>query len=105
MDKESMKDQRIGVLMGGNSSEREISLKSGTAVLKGLKRCGYKATAIDVGPDLAAKLRRQRIDAAFIHSMAGGERMELSRDCWKLWVYPTPVQGSLGLPWPWTRLL
>jgi len=66
MDKESMKDQRIGVLMGGNSSEREISLKSGTAVLKGLKRCGYKATAIDVGTDLAAKLRRQRIDAAFI---------------------------------------
>jgi D-alanine-D-alanine ligase len=66
MDKESMKDQRIGVLMGGNSSEREISLKSGKAVLQGLKRCGYKATAIDVGPDLAAKLRRQRIDAAFI---------------------------------------
>jgi D-alanine-D-alanine ligase len=66
MDKESMKDQKIGVLMGGNSSEREISLKSGTAVLKSLKRCGYKATPIDVGPDLAAKLRRQRIDAAFI---------------------------------------
>jgi D-alanine-D-alanine ligase len=66
MDKESMKDQKIGVLMGGNSSEREISLKSGKAVLQGLKRCGYKATAIDVGPDLAVKLRRQRIDAAFI---------------------------------------
>jgi len=66
MDKESMRDQKIGVLMGGNSSEREISFKSGKAVLQGLKRCGYKATAIDVGPDLAVKLRRQRIDAAFI---------------------------------------
>ena len=52
--------------MGGNSSEREISLKSGKAVLYGLKRRGYNATAIDVGSDLAAKLRRQRIDAAFI---------------------------------------
>jgi D-alanine-D-alanine ligase len=66
MDKESMKAQKIGVLMGGNSSEREISLKSGKAVLKGLKNCGYNVTAIDVGPDLTAKLRRQRIDAAFI---------------------------------------
>jgi len=66
MDKGRMKDQRVGVLMGGHSSEREISLKSGAAVLKGLKRCGYEATAIDVGPDLAAKLRRKRIDTAFI---------------------------------------
>jgi D-alanine-D-alanine ligase len=66
MDKESMKAQKIGVLMGGNSSEREISLKSGKAVLKGLKNCGYNVTAIDVGPDLAAKLIRQRIDAVFI---------------------------------------
>ena len=66
MNKTTLKTQRIGVLLGGNSSEREISLKSGTAVLKGLKRCGYKATAIDVGPDLASKIKRQRIDAAFI---------------------------------------
>jgi D-alanine-D-alanine ligase len=66
MDKERLKIQRIGVLMGGNSSEREISLKSGKAVLQGLKRCGYKATAIDVGSDLAGKLKRQRVGAAFI---------------------------------------
>lgn len=66
MDKNILNERRIGVLMGGNSSEREISLKSGKAVLYGLKRRGYNATAIDVGSDLAAKLRRQRIDAAFI---------------------------------------
>jgi len=66
MNKTTLKTQKIGVLLGGNSSEREISLKSGTAVLKGLQRCGYKATAIDVGPDLAAKIKRQRIDTAFI---------------------------------------
>jgi D-alanine-D-alanine ligase len=66
MDKVSLKTQKIGVLMGGNSSEREISLKSGKAVLQGLKKCGYNVTAIDVGPDLAGKLKRQRIGTAFI---------------------------------------
>ncbi len=66
MDKETLKAQRIGVLMGGNSSEREISLKSGKAVLQGLKRCGYNATAIDVAPDLATKLKRKHIGTAFI---------------------------------------
>lgn len=66
MDKETLKAQKIGVLMGGTSSEREISFKSGKAVFQGLKRCGYNVTAIDVGPDLATKIKRQRIDAAFI---------------------------------------
>jgi len=66
MDKETLKAQRIGVLMGGNSSEREISLKSGKAVLQGLKRCGYNVTSIDVGSDLSSKLKRTHIGAAFI---------------------------------------
>ncbi|OPX98684.1 MAG: D-alanine--D-alanine ligase [Syntrophorhabdus sp. PtaB.Bin006] len=66
MDRESLKGLRIGVLMGGNSSEREISLKSGAAVLQSLKRSGYKATGVDVGRDLAGRLKRQRIDVAFI---------------------------------------
>ncbi|OPY78140.1 MAG: D-alanine--D-alanine ligase [Syntrophorhabdus sp. PtaU1.Bin153] len=66
MDRESLKALRVGVLMGGNSSEREISLKSGTAVLQSLKRSGYKAAGVDVGRDLANRLKRQRIDVAFI---------------------------------------
>jgi D-alanine-D-alanine ligase len=66
MNKKALRTQRIGVLMGGNSSEREISLKSGKAVLQGLKRCGYNATAIDVAPDLATKLKRKYIGTAFI---------------------------------------
>ncbi|HBA53739.1 MAG TPA: D-alanine--D-alanine ligase [Syntrophorhabdus aromaticivorans] len=66
MNRESLKTFRVGVLMGGNSSEREISLKSGAAVLQSLKRSGYKAVGVDVGRDLAGRLRRQRIDVAFI---------------------------------------
>ena len=39
---------RIGVLMGGPSSEREVSLKSGKAVFSALKSLGLEAVAIDV---------------------------------------------------------
>lgn len=39
--------KRIAVLMGGDSSEREISLKSGNAVLNALKARGYEASSLD----------------------------------------------------------
>lgn len=61
-----MKDKRIGVLMGGLSAEREVSLNSGAAVHKALLAQGYDAVAIDVGRDLAAVLERERVQAAFI---------------------------------------
>lgn len=38
---------QVGVLMGGFSSERRISLKSGRAILASLKRSGVSAIAID----------------------------------------------------------
>jgi len=58
--------KRIGVLMGGTSHEREVSLESGAAVLGALQHKGYDAVAIDVGTDLPAVLARTPIDAAFI---------------------------------------
>lgn len=61
-----MKTKRIGVLMGGLSAEREVSLKSGTAVHQALLARGYDAVAIDVGRDLAVVLASQGIEAAFI---------------------------------------
>src|SRR6185369_10552587 len=60
------KSKRIGVLLGGLSAEREVSLKSGAAVHKALLDLGYDAVAIDVGRDLAAVLASERIEAAFI---------------------------------------
>jgi D-alanine-D-alanine ligase len=41
----------ITVLFGGPSSEREISLVSGRAVIDGLKRAGHKVFASDISPD------------------------------------------------------
>jgi D-alanine-D-alanine ligase len=63
------KQSRVGVLMGGPSAEREVSLKSGAGVLQALKDKGYQAIAIDWragGPDLGSELRRERIDVVWI---------------------------------------
>jgi D-alanine-D-alanine ligase len=52
--------------MGGLSSEREVSLASGNAILKALTEKGYHAVAIDVGRDVAEKIHDHDIDVAFI---------------------------------------
>lgn len=58
--------ERVAVLMGGRSAEREVSLKTGTAVLQALQRRGYTATAVDTGGDLCTHIRETGADAAFI---------------------------------------
>ena len=47
---------RVAVLMGGWSSEREVSLVSGAAVADALGELGYHTTPIDVGRDIGTKL-------------------------------------------------
>ena len=59
-------EKRTAVLMGGLSAEREISLKTGNAVLKALLENGCNAVAVDVGHDLPAQLRNARAEQAFI---------------------------------------
>jgi len=61
-----LKRKRIGVLMGGISEEREISLRTGGAILDALKAKGYKAVPIDAGRDLGRVLKNKKIDIAFI---------------------------------------
>ena len=56
----------IGVLMGGQSSEREVSLKTGEAVYRSLVRSGYDAVAIDVSANLSRALQEQAIEIAFL---------------------------------------
>jgi D-alanine-D-alanine ligase len=59
-------DQRIGVLMGGTSAEREVSLRSGGAVLQALISQGLNAIGIDVGPDIMDRLKSEKVEVAFI---------------------------------------
>lgn len=61
-----MRDKRIGVLMGGLSAEREVSLKSGAAVHRALVSRGYNAVAVDVGRDLAQQLVTEGVEVAFV---------------------------------------
>jgi D-alanine-D-alanine ligase len=61
-----MKAKKIGVLMGGLSSEREISLKSGGAVLAGLIRSGDRAVGIGADRNVAEALKREEVEIAFI---------------------------------------
>lgn len=58
--------KRIGVLMGGRSAEREVSLKTGAAVLAALHRTGYDAAGIDVDGGIVERLARERVELAFI---------------------------------------
>ena len=57
---------RIGVLMGGHSSEREVSLRTGHAVHQSLVRRGYDAVGIDVTDHLHQELQAQHIQIAFL---------------------------------------
>jgi D-alanine-D-alanine ligase len=57
---------RIGVLMGGHSSERDVSLRTGAAVHRALCRRGYDAVTIDVGPTLSRDLQDEKVAIAFL---------------------------------------
>jgi len=67
------KGKRIGVLMGGMSEEREISFKSGRAVLAALLSRGYNAVEIDAVSNVAAELKSLDVEIAFIalHGLYG----------------------------------
>ncbi len=61
----STQKQRVAVLLGGLSSERAISFKSGHAVARALAARGHDVVEIDVGRDVDQRLREARVDAAF----------------------------------------
>ncbi len=57
---------QIGILMGGRSAERTVSLSTGQAVYAALVRRGYRATRIDVDASLPRLLRARRVQLAFL---------------------------------------
>jgi D-alanine-D-alanine ligase len=60
--------KRVGVLMGGTSAEREVSLRTGEGVVKALTERGYDAVAVVLGNEEPADrtIRAAGIDVAFI---------------------------------------
>jgi D-alanine-D-alanine ligase len=57
---------KVGVLKGGRSLERQVSLRSGARVEDALVSLGHEVIAIDVGADLVARLKREAPDVAFV---------------------------------------
>lgn len=61
------KDTKIGVLCGGMSSERDVSLRSGKNCFEAVKRLGFKnVEMIDVNKDIAKILEEKQIKTAYI---------------------------------------
>lgn len=57
---------RVGLLYGGTSSEREVSLMSGQAVHQALLNLGVDVVAIDAGDNLLQSLPGYQLDRVFI---------------------------------------
>lgn len=64
-------NKRIGVLMGGTSSERDISMRSGLAIYQNLMELGYECVVVDVGKDIANVLKKDKVKIAFM-ALHGG---------------------------------
>ncbi|MDG3042284.1 D-alanine--D-alanine ligase [Roseicyclus marinus] len=61
----SGKTPRVAVLMGGPSSEREVSLSTGRGCAEALRGEGYAVIEVDCGPDLPARLSDLKPDVCF----------------------------------------
>jgi D-alanine-D-alanine ligase len=83
---------RVGVLYGGTSAEREISLLSGRFVIESLARSGVDVVPIDVSEDLLQRLPDHKLDRALIMLHGpGGEDGSLQG---ALQFYGLPYTGS-----------
>ena len=85
----------VAVLMGGLSSEREVSLVSGRECVAALRRAGFRVTEVDAGRDLAQVLAALKPDVAF-NALHG------------VWGEDGCVQGvleTLGLPYTHSGVL
>ena len=56
---------RVGVLMGGDSRERDISLRSGAGIMEALHGRGFDAVSIDPDANLVTQLRDAGVQVAF----------------------------------------
>lgn len=57
---------KIGVLLGGRSAEREVSLRTGDAIYRALIDKGYTAVKIDVGLDVVERIKEEGVELAFL---------------------------------------
>jgi len=85
---------RVAVLLGGSSSEREVSLDSGRNVLEALRARGVDAIAVDGIPALRELLAKGAVDRVFniLHGHHGGGEDGVVQGL--LEAYGVPCTGS-----------
>jgi D-alanine-D-alanine ligase len=71
MTKGLITTKKIGVLMGGTSAERDVSVRSGLAIYQALQEQGYNSALIDVGKDIVNVLKKEKVRVAFL-ALHGG---------------------------------
>jgi D-alanine-D-alanine ligase len=71
--KTSMTQKHVAVLMGGWSSERDVSLTSGKGIIAALQKLGHKVTAIDMDRQVAQRIAEVKPDIVFnaLHGTPG----------------------------------
>ncbi|WP_407354102.1 D-alanine--D-alanine ligase [Luteimonas sp. R10] len=89
---------RVAVLMGGSSSEREVSLDSGAGVLAALRARGVDAQAVDGIPALAKALAGGDFDRVFniLHGQHGGGEDGVVQGLMDAFGVPYTGSGVLG---------
>ena len=93
--------ERVAVIAGGLSNEREVSMRSGRRALYALAEVGIDATLYDADESLLDKLVTDRIDAAYIavHG-ASGEDGSLQTALGLIGLpYVGPLPGACHLAW------
>lgn len=96
---------KVGVLMGGPSSEREISLKSGKAVYESLKDSGFDVVTVDIVTDDIKEnvrlIKSHKIDCAFLalHGRFGedGQMQRLLEQMSIVYTGPGPRASALAM--------
>ena len=65
-EKGTYREKTVGVFLGGESSEREVSLRTGGAALAALRRLGYNVREIDIVGDWLSAIRDAGVEVAFL---------------------------------------
>lgn len=94
---------KVGVLYGGRSAEREVSLMSGKGVHEALLSAGVDAHLFDTGERSLADLAAAGFERVFIalHGRYGEDGTLQER--WSCWAFLTPAAGRWPPACRWTR--
>lgn len=92
-----MKSKRVGVLMGGTSAERDVSLRTGDGVADALESLGYDVARIVLGEHRVTEtIQNARIDVAFIALHGRGGEDGCIQGLLELLQIPYTGSGILG---------